>query len=65
MSPPPWPALLDMDSNPAKVTEGPKLSEDTKIVDDGLFGMEDLGRRPASTTGARTRATRVGKPIRV
>ena len=28
--------------NPAKDTEEPKLSEDTEIVEDALFGMEDL-----------------------
>ena len=37
-------AMLDLGFNPAKDTEEPKLSEDTDIVEDALFGMED--RRP-------------------
>ena len=34
--------LLDTGFNPAHGTEGPKLSEDTEIVEYALFGMKDL-----------------------
>ena len=35
-------ALLDMGFNPAMDTEEPKLSDDTEIVEEALFGMEGL-----------------------
>ena len=59
-------AVLDVGFNPPKDTEEPKSSEETEIVEDALFGVEDP--RPPFLPQAQELepgATRVCKPTRI